>query len=128
MANVSSTSIMRNWSSPRPAIRIALVTDEWAWVDVYATRRLRSPAAPTRARAASRAHSVASDALCWMTPPPGPSDLNRSGRPNNSTSQSSTWVSSSVQAGLVAHSMPCTPRPAESSSPRIDGPEALAGK
>ena len=45
-----------------------------------------------------------------------------------STSQSSTCVSSSVQAGLVAQSMPCTPSPAESSSPRMAGPEALAGK
>ena len=45
-----------------------------------------------------------------------------------STIQSSTCVSSSVQAGLVAQSIPCTPRPAESSSPRIDGPELFDGK
>jgi hypothetical protein len=45
-----------------------------------------------------------------------------------STSQSSTCVSSSVHAGLVAHSIPCTPRPAASNSPRIAGPEAFAGK
>ena len=68
------------------------------------------------------------DALSWMTPPPAVLDRNRSGSPSRSTSQSSTWVSSSVQAGLVAQSMPCTPRPEESRSPRIDGPEALAGK
>ena len=30
--------------------------------------------------------------------------------------------------GLVAQSMPCTPNPEESRSPRIEGPEALAGK
>ena len=63
-----------------------------------------------------------------MTPPPAPSDRNRSGRPSSSTIQSRTWVSSSVHAGLVAQSIPCTPSPAESSSPRIDGPELLAGK
>ena len=34
-----------------------------------------------------------------------------SGSPSSSTSQSRTWVSSSVQAGLVAHSIPCTPSP-----------------
>ena len=33
------------------------------------------------------------------------------GRPSISASQSSTCVSSSVQAGLVAQSMPCTPKP-----------------
>ncbi len=55
-------------------------------------------------------------------------DLNCAGRPSMSAIQSSTCVSSSVQAGLVAHSMPCTPRPAESNSPRMDGPELLAGK
>ena len=39
-----------------------------------------------------------------------------------------TCVSNSVQAGLVSHSMPCTPNPADSSSPKIDGPELLEGK
>jgi len=38
------------------------------------------------------------------------------------------WVSSSVHAGEVAHNMPCTPRPADNSSPRTDGGEAFAGK
>ena len=33
-----------------------------------------------------------------------------------------------MQAGLVAQSMPWTPRPAESSSPRIAGPELFDGK
>ena len=42
--------------------------------------------------------------------------------------QSSTCVSNSVHAGLVAHSIPCTPKPAESSSPKMLGPEVLAGK
>ena len=58
----------------------------------------------------------------------GAVDWNFCGRPSRSTSQSSTWVSSSVQAGLVAQSIPCTPSPAESSSPRIDGPELFDGK
>jgi hypothetical protein len=44
------------------------------------------------------------------------------------TSQSRTWVSSSVHAGLVAQSIPWTPRPAARSSPRIDGPELFDGK
>lgn len=63
-----------------------------------------------------------------MTPPPGPEERNFPGKPMRSTSQSSTWVSSSVQAGLVAHNIPWTPRPADTNSPRIDGPETLAGK
>jgi hypothetical protein len=54
--------------------------------------------------------------------------LNFSGNPSIAAIQSSTCVSSSVQAGLVAQSMPCIPNPAESNSPRIDGPELLAGK
>jgi hypothetical protein len=37
-------------------------------------------------------------------------------------------ISTSVQAGLVAHNMPWTPRPAEMRSPIIAGPEALAWK
>src|SRR5437660_7877512 len=44
------------------------------------------------------------------------------------TSQSITCVSSSVQAGLVDHSIPCTPRPEERRSPRMPGPDALQGK
>ena len=31
-------------------------------------------------------------------------------------------------AGLVAHTMPCTPSPDDSRSPRMAGPELLAGK
>jgi hypothetical protein len=66
--------------------------------------------------------------VSWRTPPPSVSDLKWAGRPSMSTSQSRTWVSSSVQAGLVAHSIPWTPSPDDSRSPRIAGPEALAGK
>ena len=81
-----------------------------------------------RSRAARMAHSVALDALSWMTPPPAPVLRKRSGSPSSSTIQSSTTCSTSVHAGLVAQSMPCTPRPAEASSPRIDGYVTLAGK
>src|ERR1700722_3876792 len=63
-----------------------------------------------------------------MTPPPVSDDRNLSGRPSILTSQSITCVSSSVQAGLVDQSIPCTPRPEERRSPRIPGPEALQGK
>jgi hypothetical protein len=42
--------------------------------------------------------------------------------------QSSTRISSSVAAGLVAHIMPWMPNPADRSSPKIAGPEALPGK
>src|SRR5579859_19512 len=63
-----------------------------------------------------------------MTPPPAFDDRNFSGRPIIATSQSITCVSSSVHAGLVDHNIPWTPRPEETRSPRIPGPEALHGK
>src|SRR5512132_1753923 len=63
-----------------------------------------------------------------MTPPPAEDERNASGSASISTSQSITCVSISVQAGLVAQSIPCTPRPAESSSPRMLGYELLLGK
>ena len=71
---------------------------------------------------------MAPDAESWITPPPAPSERNRSGRPSSSTIQSSTWVSSSVQAGDVDHSIPCTPRPGRHESASTDGPEAPVGK
>ncbi len=75
------------------------------------------------------ATSVASLAVPWMTlPPVAEVERKSSGRPVSSASQSSTRVSSSVAAGLVDQSMPCTPRPADSSSPSTAGPEAFAGK
>ena len=51
-----------------------------------------------------------------------------SGSPINFPSQAMTFSSSSVAAGLVCHSMALTPRPADSISPRMDGPLLLAGK
>ena len=77
---------------------------------------------------AANAQSTPLEAVSWITPQPALLDLSFSGRPSIPAIQSSTCVSSSVQAGLVAHNMPCTPRPAESNSPRMDGPELLAGK
>ena len=61
-------------------------------------------------------------------PPPVEVDLNFVGRSRMSTSQSRTCISSSVQAGLVCQSIPCTFSPAASISPRIAGGEPLALK
>jgi hypothetical protein len=133
-ARVASISTSRRFSEPIPAIRAAFSIELCASFEVYAVSRRPSrprslPAPPVaRSRAASSATSDELEALSSITPPPGPVDRNAAGRPSSSTSQSMTWVSSSVAAGPVAHSMPCTPRPAESSSPRTAGPEELAGK
>src|SRR3989304_1375766 len=81
-----------------------------------------------RSRAASRAQSEALDAVSWMTPPPAEVDLNRGGRASISTSQSMTWVSSSVQAGLGTHIIPCTPRPGASRPPGTGRGAPLPGK
>ena len=122
----SSWATTRRLASPTPAMRTPFSIDEWACDVAYAIRSRgapsRLPRPPvTRSRAARMAHNVASDAVPWMTPPPAPLDRNRSGSPSSPTIQSTTRVSSSVQAGLVAQSIPLTPRPAESSSPRIAG-------
>ena len=72
---------------------------------------------------------MASLADPWITPPPdGLSERNRSGRSSSSAIQSSISVSTSVQAGDVTQLMPCTPSPAVSSSPRIDGYDVFDGK
>ena len=64
-----------------------------------------------------------------MTPPPCRSSIgSASGRPNSSCIQSSISVSISVQAGDVTQLMPCTPSPADSNSPRIEGYVVLDGK
>ena len=83
---------------------------------------------PARCSAASVATSVAEEAESWMTPPPGPLDRNAAGRSSSSASQSSMTVSTSVQAGPVAQSMPCVPRPAPTRSPSTLGPQVFAGK
>ena len=105
-----------------PATRSPFSTEEWAWVVEYATNRSRGTAA--RSRAARIAHSVALEALSWMTPLPRKCD----GRSRSSTIQSSMSVSTSVTDGLVAQLKPLTPRPDEARSPRIDGNDVLAGK
>src|SRR5579863_578289 len=81
-----------------------------------------------RSRAVSNAQREALEAVSWITPPPVRLERKARGKSSISTSQSRTWVSSSVHAGLVAQSIPCTPSPEDSKSPRIAGPEALAGK
>src|SRR3984885_5652857 len=107
--------------------------EECACDDVYATSfpsqpRLLLAKLVARSRAASKAHREALEAVSWITPPPLLVERNFRGRSSISTSQSRTCVSNSVQAGLVAQSIPCTPSPDESKSPRIAGPDALAGK
>jgi len=133
IAWLASTSIRRTFRRPIPAMPAAFSSDECAWVEVYAVRTQSTPVAlvrnaVARSRAASSAHNEALEAVSWITPPPCPLDLNRSGSPSMSTSQSSTCVSSSVQAGLVAHSIPCTPNPEETRSPSIAGGDAFPGK
>ena len=78
--------------------------------------------------AAIIAHKDALEAVSWITPPPLLLDLKSFGRFNISTSQSSTWVSNSVQDGLVSHSIPLTPSPLEIRSAKIDGPLVFVGK
>ena len=99
-----------------------------AAVDWVASYLERLETFPVLSRAASSAQSVALEAVSWMTPPPAPRDVNAAGRPSAPASQSSTCVSSSVHAGLVTHSMPCTPSPAETSSASTAGGEALPEK
>ena len=71
---------------------------------------------------------VAVEAPAWSTPPPAPVVFHDWGTSSRSTSQSSTWDSSSVDAGEVAHSIPCTPIPAAANSPSTAGGEVWAGK
>jgi hypothetical protein len=87
------------------------------------------PALRARIRATTSAVWVASEALICRTPPPGPVSVRQaSGSPSSSTSQSRTADSISVTAGLVDHSMPCTPRPAAAISPSTDAGDDDAGK
>ena len=82
-----------------------------------------------RSRPASMATSVASLAVPWMTPPPVlEGERKEAGRPMAAPSQSRMRVSISVQAGEVCQSMPWTASPVESRSPRMAGPDELAGK
>ncbi len=124
-----STSSTRIAASPSPAIRTAFSPAECVSGERYTAYRSRTPSvrtAPpeTRCSAATRAQSTELDAVSWMTPDP----RNRSGSPSSLASQSITTVSTSVTAGEVAHSIPCTASPDDSRSPSTAGPDALAGK
>jgi hypothetical protein len=127
MANASSCGTMRSWLVPMPAMRRPFSMLLCDWDVAYATSCDVSPVwlmAPpvVRQRAARMEASVASLAEPWMTPPPVALVLrNASGRPSSSCIQSIINVSTSVQAGLVTQLMPCTPRPAAASSPRMAG-------
>ena len=117
-----------------PAIRSPFSMLEWACEVAYATSLVVSPSwltapAVARHRAERIATSVASLAVPWITPPPvSLVDRNASGRSSSSCIQSSISVSTSVHAGEVTQLIPCTPSPADSSSPRIDGNDVLDGK
>ena len=130
----SSCGTMRMRSVPIPAMRRPFSMPECAWAVAYATSREVSPSVLTapsvaRQRAARIATSTASLAEPWITPPPcSLVERNRSGRSSSSIIQSSISVSSSVHAGEVTQLMPCTPSPADSSSPRIDEYDVFAGK
>ena len=75
-----------------------------------------------RSRAHRIAHSVALDALSWITP------AKPSGRPIIWRSQSRTRVSISVAAGEVCHSMHWAPSVAVSISASTEGGLELPGK
>ena len=128
MAKSSSTSTLRSCSSAKPATRIPLSTDECAWVEVYARSSGAARWPTARCRAATIEVNTADEALSSITPPPSFDEWKTRGSPHRSTSQSIMTVSTSVAAGLVAHSMPCTPKPALTSSPSTEGNDALAGK
>jgi len=114
----------------------AFMTEEWAWVEVYRVKcglaARGSPAVRSERRARSRAATiavnVASLAVPRMTPPPAPPGLMGAGRASRRAIHPTITVSTSVQAGLVDQSMPCCPRPAESSSPSTAGALTLQGK
>src|SRR5215207_4878079 len=112
------------------ATRAPFSIEECACEDAYATAcSLEAPRSLASSRATTCARCVASEALDWITPPPGPTAVfHRSGSPSRSTSQSSTWLSTSVRAGLVDHSIPCAPSAAATSSASTEGAETFAGK
>ena len=118
--------MIRTWENP--AILAPFSTDEWVWSDAYTTSLSSGARCLAISRAVTMATCAESDALIWMTPPPGPVVFHPWGRSSRSTIQSTTTVSSSVAAGDVDQSMPCTPRPAATISPSSEGPELLAGK
>ena len=75
-----------------------------------------------RSRAQSSAVSVEVEAVSWMTP------SKAGGSPTIWRSQPITTSSTSVAAGEVCQLMPCTPRPAQTRSARIEARLVLDGK
>jgi len=63
-----------------------------------------------------------------MTPPPVLVERYSGRSPKSWAIQSMTWVSTSVAAGEVAQSIPCTASAEESRSPSTAGPDEFAGK
>jgi hypothetical protein len=90
------------------ATRAPFSIDECACEEEYATTSsVAAPRSTASWRATTCATCAESDALSWITPPPGPAAVfHACGRPRRSTSQSSTCASISVTAGLVDHSIP----------------------
>jgi hypothetical protein len=115
-------------------MRTAFSIEEWVSAETYTVARSGStpwrtvPPPLERCSAASRATRLAPELESWITPPPVPVERNEAGSPRSSANQSRTCCSSSVAAGLVTQDIPWTPRPAETRSPRTEGPEVLAGK
>ena len=129
MARSPSTSTMRTASAPSPAMRTAFSIDECVSArDVdggpLGLDAVRARCAPPLARcsAASRATRLAPELESWMTPPPVPVERNDAGRPEQVGQPVHDVLLELGAAGLVAQSMPCTPRPAETRSPSTDGP------
>ena len=133
MAYVIVVGTMRIRSVPTPAMRSPFSMLECACDVEYATSvdvspsPLTAPPAPATARQHGHQRRLARRALDHPAAG-GLVERKRSGRPSSSSIQSSTSVSSSVHAGPVTQLMPCTPSPAASSSPRIDGYEVFDGK
>ncbi len=99
-----------------PRIRAAFSTEECACSE-QTTRRL-----PVASRAAASAASVDVEAVSSMWP------CQPEGRPSSCASQSRATSSSSVEAGAVRQRKPTEFRVAASSSARIPGSDAVAGK
>ena len=135
MAQVAgSTSIVRSASAPSPATRQAFSTDECVWLEVYtvsgAGRRPGARGAPA-AGPVQRGQQgdqrgvgggVLDDAAARAVGAEPVRQVEQLGQPVEHVRLQLGG------RGQVAQSMPCTPRPDESRSPRIAGPEALAGK
>ena len=83
----------------------------------------RRTCAAARSRATTWTRCVASDALIWIDAAARPAARAESAAGARAGARASRRraARSPCSAGLVAHSIPCTPSPAATSSPRIDG-------